>query len=78
MSQVIRGITANELLTMPDDGKRYELVQGELRMMSPAGRRHGRISPKIARRIADYVEQHFIDLGPTMPGFRLDVAELFS
>ncbi len=61
MSQVTRGVTADELLAMLDDGKRYELVQGELRMMSPAGGRHGRIALKLARRIGDYVEQH--DLG---------------
>ena len=29
--------TADELLQMPDDGMRYELVRGELLMMSPAG-----------------------------------------
>jgi Uma2 family endonuclease len=55
--------TAGELLAMPDDGNRYELIGGELRMMSPAGGRHGRITLKLARRLGDYVEEH--DLGET-------------
>jgi hypothetical protein len=31
-------ITAEELLKMPDDGFRYELVKGELVKIAPAGR----------------------------------------
>ncbi len=53
-----RLITADELLAMPNDGKCYELWQGELRMMSPAGGRHGRIALKLARRLGDFVEAH--------------------
>lgn len=63
MSQDTRVTTADELLAMPDDGKRYELVQGELRMMSPAGARHGRIAQKLLRRLGNQVEQN--DLGET-------------
>ena len=37
-------VTADELLALPTGmGKRYELVAGELRVMSPAGWRHGEI-----------------------------------
>ncbi len=57
MSQETRVITADDLLAMPDDGKRYELVHGDLRMMSPAGGRHGRIAMKLARRLGDFVEE---------------------
>jgi Uma2 family endonuclease len=56
-------MSVDDLLSMPSDGNRYELVQGELRMMSPAGGRHGRITLKLGRRIGDHVEQH--DLGET-------------
>ncbi len=34
-------MTVGELLALPDDGKRHELVEGELREMPPAGARHG-------------------------------------
>lgn len=34
-------MTAGELLRLPDDGKRHELVEGELREMAPAWARHG-------------------------------------
>ena len=63
MSASIRIITAAELLAMPADGNCYELVSGGLRMMSPAGGRHGRIALKLGRRLGDYVERH--DLGET-------------
>lgn len=33
---------------MPDDSMRYELVRGELRVMSPAGSEHGRIEWVVA------------------------------
>jgi Uma2 family endonuclease len=55
--------TAEQLAAIPDDGRRYELVEGVLTMMSPAGGRHGRIAGKVYRRIANYVEQN--DLGET-------------
>ncbi|MEW6210244.1 MAG: Uma2 family endonuclease [Acidobacteriota bacterium] len=40
-------VTADELLRMPDDGFRYELIKGEIRRMSPAGHKHGRIAANI-------------------------------
>ena len=63
MSNTVSSMTAAELAAMPDDGNRYELVRGELKMMSPAGGRHGRIAMKLSRRIGNYVEQH--NLGET-------------
>ena len=36
--------TAEQLAAMPDDGKRYELVDGVLRMMSPTGSDHGGVA----------------------------------
>ena len=49
------GVTAAELLDMPEDGYRYELVRGELRKMAPAGAYHGRTAIKIGAALLDYV-----------------------
>ena len=35
--------TADQLFARPNDGNRYELVAGELRMMSPSGWKHGEV-----------------------------------
>lgn len=44
---VVTSMTADELLRLPRDGWRYELVEGELRKMSPSGARHGRVAAEI-------------------------------
>lgn len=51
-------MTANELQLLPDDGHCYELICGELVQMSPAGREHGNIGLKFARRFANFVDEH--------------------
>jgi Uma2 family endonuclease len=57
MDVVRQQVTADELLLMPDDGFRYELVKGELRRMNPAGNVHGRVTMSVAWRLARYVEE---------------------
>jgi Uma2 family endonuclease len=52
-----RVFTADELLRLPDDGYRHELVRGELRTMSPAGSRHGRIAARIIARLSSHVDE---------------------
>ena len=49
--------TADDLLDMPDDGFRYELVEGVLRKMAPAGHLHGRIAINLAAPLAQYVRE---------------------
>jgi len=49
-------MTAEELLRMPDDGFRYELVRGELVKMPPAGEEHGDIAMRMAGPLWNYVE----------------------
>ena len=56
-------LTADDLMAMPDDGKRHELVQGELITMAPAGDRHGRVADRTGRRLGNFVEAG--DLGHT-------------
>jgi Uma2 family endonuclease len=55
MTTTTRLLTAEELLRMPDDGYRYELVRGELKKMAPAGHRHGRIAANITGSLIQYV-----------------------
>ena len=40
-------VTAEELFELRDDGRRYELVEGESIPMTPAGARHGTIAFRI-------------------------------
>ncbi|MGE3271238.1 MAG: Uma2 family endonuclease, partial [Chloroflexota bacterium] len=51
-------MTADDLLRMPRDGKRRELVKGELHEMSPAGGEHGFISNRAQLRLGIYLDQH--------------------
>jgi Uma2 family endonuclease len=51
-------MTAEELLCMPDDGYRYELVRGELRRMAPAGHIHGRVAINVTTPLDQYVRVH--------------------
>lgn len=48
--------TAEELLNMPDDGYRYELVKGQLRRMSPGGSEHGAVVINLTLPLAQHVK----------------------
>jgi Uma2 family endonuclease len=49
-------MTADDLLALPDDGYRYELIEGVLHRMSPAGWEHGTIGSRILRRMGNFAE----------------------
>jgi Uma2 family endonuclease len=61
MSTQVRAVTAEELLHMPDDGLRRELVRGEVIEMTPAGHHHGRITLNVTTPLDQHVRLH--DLG---------------
>lgn len=50
--------TAEGLAGLPGDGQRYELLAGVLRMMSPAGGRHGVVAGEVFLQVASYVKRH--------------------
>jgi Uma2 family endonuclease len=51
-------VTADELLMMPDDGWRYELVKGELRRMPPPGDEHGWVGMNLAGPLHSFVNRN--------------------
>lgn len=53
-----RTITDDELLRLPEDGCKYEVVDGELVRTSPAGLLHGRVIGRLFLRLAAFVEAH--------------------
>ncbi|MGH2516307.1 MAG: Uma2 family endonuclease [Ktedonobacterales bacterium] len=55
-------MTAAELLALPENGWRYELVAGRLIRMPPIGGGHGRASLKLANALDAYVEQHALGM----------------
>jgi len=64
--------TEADLLALADDERHYELVRGDLLMMSPASPVQGRYAERLSRALGQYVEDH--DLGEVYtaePGFEL-------
>jgi Uma2 family endonuclease len=53
-----QSFTADELLKMPRDGYRYELIEGALKKMSPAGSKHGQVALTIAGLLWQHVRAH--------------------
>ena len=65
-------MTAEELLAMPSDGFRYELIDGELKQMSPAGHNHGRIAARLTVPLGRYVEERGLgEVYAAETGFKL-------
>jgi Uma2 family endonuclease len=65
--------TADELLALPTGmGKRYELVAGELRVMSPAGWRHGEVVDNVHALLSPFIRLNRLGRGfGAETGFRI-------
>jgi Uma2 family endonuclease len=51
-------MTADDLLRLPDDGMRRELVAGELHEMPPAGGEHGYVGGSALGELRAFLKQH--------------------
>ena len=72
MATTARLMTAEELLDMPDDGFRYELVRGELVKMAPASFAHGVHASRIVETLLPHVRRNRLGEVPlSEPGFLL-------
>jgi Uma2 family endonuclease len=72
MSTIVKSrATEADLLAMPNDGRKYELVDGEIRM-SPGGARHGEIEVELGARLLAFVKSRRLGhvFGSSI-GFRL-------
>jgi Uma2 family endonuclease len=67
-------MTVDELLQLPDDGWRYELVDGVLVRMPPPGFRHGRLVARLASTLLTYVTANHLGDVVTDAGFVLSRA----
>jgi len=65
-------MTAEELMQLPDDDFRYELINGELEKMPPPGHPHGRIALRLCVHLGQFILDHGLGEGfATDTGFRL-------
>ena len=51
-------VTAEQLLRMPDDGYRYELLADDLIKMSPAGWKHGAVVGCLHTLLSRYIDEY--------------------
>ena len=65
-------ITAEELMELPDDGFRYELINGELEKLPPPGPPHGRIALRLSVPLTQFIWDHGLgEAFATDTGFKL-------
>ena len=64
--------TADQLFERPDDGNRYELVKGELHMMSPSGWKHGQTVGILHTLLGGHIRKNRLgEIFGAETGFRL-------
>ena len=66
MATVLKLMTAEELLSIPDDGMQRELIRGVLTEDMPPGYEHGAVENRIGRLLGNFVDDN--DLGEVLSG----------
>ena len=56
--ETLSNFTYNDLIEMPDDGRHYEILDGELIVNAAPNLRHQRIVGRIYNAISDYLDRH--------------------
>jgi Uma2 family endonuclease len=80
--EVKKPVTIDDMYHMPEDGQKYELVNGEI-VVSPAGMPHAQIVLKIVRIVAAYLDENPIgevfgdNVGLIFPNGNLRSPDLF-
>ena len=73
MSTTTHLMTAEELIRLPHDQHRYELVKGELLTMSPSGAKHGAVTMNLSVLLATYIKLHKLGVAfGAETGFKLE------
>jgi Uma2 family endonuclease len=71
--------TDDELIAMPHDGRKREIIDGELVVMSPASFNHGKIISRLSFALGEYIYPRQLgELADGQTGFRLKSDDLFS
>jgi Uma2 family endonuclease len=69
--------TAEDLLALAGDENQYEIVRGELTMMTPASARHGKLAMRLGRTIGNFVDDHTLgEVYAAETGFQLEAEPL--
>ncbi len=64
-----RRYTEQDLLNMPDDGRKYELVDGRIQVV-PTGARHGKIGFRLANKVSPFITDRYEGFDSST-GFRM-------
>ncbi|HJU91628.1 MAG TPA: Uma2 family endonuclease [Pyrinomonadaceae bacterium] len=72
MSATTHSMTAEELIRLPDDSHRHELIKGELLTMPPPGEEHGAIIANLTALLVTYVKRNNLGRLTAESGFKLE------